>query len=453
MPVFDDDVFGSLFSSNSISGHVADDGLLGGRATSYAGLDDLISGFGRQQERAETTVSSEDPFAVFEKSSTTNSSVFETLDNLGKTSIRSPQSGSSPYETNATASDLFSKNYSHLSATNEAFFTIDDSPLFTMPSKAPPSLRPPPPPGTKLESYGTNNLGNKGKDQCSRTSTINPNGSVQMESVSQIDELEEFARGKPQPNGNDLVTKKANERKKKLDREKEARERDKNKLEKGRATEDRKNKQYSGANAGEKASAGSQQHKHTNSDDIFFPQTQSSGSANAAWQASSKTNFMDDLIFGFGGSASGEEFQEVEGESEDRRRARLERHQRTHERTKQALAEKQERDMQTQMEQEEKHRINETLDAEIRNWAAGKEGNLRALLSTLQYVLWPECGWQPVSLIDLITSAAVKKVYRKATLNLHPDKLHRATLQQKCIGEKVFDILKEAYNKFNAEEL
>lgn len=31
-------------------------------------------------------------------------------------------------------------------------------------------------------------------------------------------------------------------------------------------------------------------------------------------------------------------------------------------------------------------RIAETLDVEIKRWAAGKEGNLRALLSTLQYV-------------------------------------------------------------------
>lgn len=31
-------------------------------------------------------------------------------------------------------------------------------------------------------------------------------------------------------------------------------------------------------------------------------------------------------------------------------------------------------------------RISETLDFEIKRWAAGKEGNLRALLSTMQYV-------------------------------------------------------------------
>lgn len=31
-------------------------------------------------------------------------------------------------------------------------------------------------------------------------------------------------------------------------------------------------------------------------------------------------------------------------------------------------------------------RLAETLDFEVKRWAAGKEGNLRALLSNLQYV-------------------------------------------------------------------
>ena len=63
-------------------------------------------------------------------------------------------------------------------------------------------------------------------------------------------------------------------------------------------------------------------------------------------------------------------------------------------------------------------------------------------------VLWSECGWQPVSLTDLITGAAVKKVYRKATLCIHPDKVQQkgATLQQKYVAEKVFDLLKVLKN-------
>ncbi|KAL3721341.1 hypothetical protein ACJRO7_033779 [Eucalyptus globulus] len=170
---------------------------------------------------------------------------------------------------------------------------------------------------------------------------------------------------------------------------------------------------------------------------------------------SSTANLADDLSSLFGGAAPSREFQEVEGETEERRRARLERHQRTQERTAKALAEKNQRDLQTLKEQEERHRIAETLDVEIKRWATGKEGNLRALLSTLQYVLWPECGWEPVSLTDLIAAASVKKFYRKATLCIHPDKVQQkgANLQQKYIAEKVFDFLKEAWNKFNSEEL
>ncbi|KAJ9176716.1 hypothetical protein P3X46_011998 [Hevea brasiliensis] len=201
------------------------------------------------------------------------------------------------------------------------------------------------------------------------------------------------------------------------------------------------------------------------SSDPFFD-TQNRGGSEAARRtpvgvtssmkkASSTANIEDDLSLIFGATGTSGEFQQFEGETEERRRARLERHQRTQERAAKALAEKNQRDLQAQREQAERHRIAETLDVEIKRWAAGKEGNLRALLSTLQYVLWPECGWQPVSLTDLITAAAVKKVYRKATLCIHPDKVQQkgANLQQKYIAEKVFDLLKEAWNKFNSEEL
>ncbi|KAF2296689.1 hypothetical protein GH714_001243 [Hevea brasiliensis] len=117
------------------------------------------------------------------------------------------------------------------------------------------------------------------------------------------------------------------------------------------------------------------------------------------------------------------EFEEVEGESEERQRARLGQHQRTQDRVvSKAVADMNQRDLQIQQEQAEGRRIADKVDAEMKRWAAGKEGNMRALLSSLQHVLWPECGWEPVSLTDLITSASVKKVYRKATLCVHPDK-------------------------------
>ncbi|KAK2967891.1 hypothetical protein RJ640_012371 [Escallonia rubra] len=161
------------------------------------------------------------------------------------------------------------------------------------------------------------------------------------------------------------------------------------------------------------------------------------------------------FLFGMGVAPPSGEFEEMEGESEERRRARLNHHLRTQKRMAKALDEKNQRDLQTQREQEERHRLAETLDDDIKRWAAGKEGNLRALLSSLQDVLWPQCGWQQASLTDLITSISVKKVYYKATLCVHPDKVQQkgANLRQKYIAEKVFDLLKEAWNKFNAEEL
>ncbi|KAI3460561.1 hypothetical protein Pfo_017224 [Paulownia fortunei] len=190
-------------------------------------------------------------------------------------------------------------------------------------------------------------------------------------------------------------------------------------------------------------------------DDFFHEEKEpevkqtSSRSSFSTKKASSAKNKGNDFTSLFG------EFHEIEGEPVERRRARLNRHIRMNARMAEALAEKNQRDFQSQREQEEKRRLAETLDNDIKRWAAGKEGNLRALLSSLQQVLWPECGWRPVSLTDMITSESVKKVYKKATLYVHPDKVQQkgANLQQKYVAEKVFDLLKEAWNKFSADEL
>ncbi|CAM6010398.1 unnamed protein product [Sphagnum balticum] len=154
-------------------------------------------------------------------------------------------------------------------------------------------------------------------------------------------------------------------------------------------------------------------------------------------------------------TAFGDEFRETEGEPAERRRIRLEKHQRIEERAAKALEEKNQRDMALQMEQEERHRLAGNLDAEIRRWSMGKEGNLRALLSSLHLILWPECNWKPVSLTDLITAPLVKKAYKSAILCVHPDKVQQkgATVQQKYTAEKVFDLLKDSFAKFNANEL
>lgn len=97
----------------------------------------------------------------------------------------------------------------------------------------------------------------------------------------------------------------------------------------------------------------------------------------------------------------------------------------------------------------------ELLDEEIRLWSAGKETNIRLLLSALHHVLWPNSGWCSVPLTSLIESSLVKKAYQKARLCLHPDKLQQrgATAQQKYVAEKVFSILQDAWSAFISEDV
>lgn len=63
---------------------------------------------------------------------------------------------------------------------------------------------------------------------------------------------------------------------------------------------------------------------------------------------------------------------------------------------------------------------------QILDWIEGKERNIRALLSTMHTVLWEgETRWKPVGMADLVTPEQVKKVYRKAVLVVHPDKVKK----------------------------
>lgn len=185
------------------------------------------------------------------------------------------------------------------------------------------------------------------------------------------------------------------------------------------------------------------------------PQKTSSEKSTTIKKSPSASGIYDDLSSMFEEANIFEHFEEVEDESEERRNLRHGRIQRTRQRMLKAVMDMNQRDFQSQQEQEERRRIAESLDVEIKRWAAGKEGNMRALLSSLQLVLWPECGWEPVSLTDLITSGSVKKVYMKAILCVHPDKVQQkgASLEQKFTAEKVFDILQESWKKFGKEEL
>ena len=72
---------------------------------------------------------------------------------------------------------------------------------------------------------------------------------------------------------------------------------------------------------------------------------------------------------------------------------------------------------------DEKFALADVVDSRVSQWRAGKEGNLRALLSTLENVLWEDSGWKKVGMGDVLLPGKVKLVYMKGIAKVHPDKV------------------------------
>ncbi|GIJ85885.1 hypothetical protein Asppvi_004749 [Aspergillus pseudoviridinutans] len=101
---------------------------------------------------------------------------------------------------------------------------------------------------------------------------------------------------------------------------------------------------------------------------------------------------------------------------------------------------------------EEKFALGESVDARLTAWKGGKQDNLRALLASLDTVLWPEAGWKKVNMSELILPNKVKVQYMKGIAKVHPDKIPtNATTEQRMIAGAVFGVLNEAWDKFKAE--
>jgi tetratricopeptide (TPR) repeat protein len=70
-----------------------------------------------------------------------------------------------------------------------------------------------------------------------------------------------------------------------------------------------------------------------------------------------------------------------------------------------------------------RHELKDRVDARLGAWKSGKETNLRALLASLDNVLWPELGWKNVGMAELVANTQVKVRYTKAIAKVHPDKV------------------------------
>ncbi|OQD72730.1 hypothetical protein PENDEC_c019G03785 [Penicillium decumbens] len=101
---------------------------------------------------------------------------------------------------------------------------------------------------------------------------------------------------------------------------------------------------------------------------------------------------------------------------------------------------------------EEKFALSESVDARIAAWRNGKQDNLRALLGSLDTVLWAESGWKKINLSELVLPNKVKIHYMKGIAKVHPDKISTtATTEQRMISSAVFGTLNEAWDKFRVE--
>ncbi|GAA5885106.1 hypothetical protein JCM6882_007230 [Rhodosporidiobolus microsporus] len=99
-------------------------------------------------------------------------------------------------------------------------------------------------------------------------------------------------------------------------------------------------------------------------------------------------------------------------------------------------------------EDDARHALKDSVDAKILAWKGGKETNLRALIASLENVLWPELGWKKVGMHELVTDNGLKVRYVRAIAKVHPDKLNvnNTNVEQRMVAGLVFASLNEAWN-------
>ncbi|GIZ47310.1 hypothetical protein CKM354_001040500 [Cercospora kikuchii] len=101
---------------------------------------------------------------------------------------------------------------------------------------------------------------------------------------------------------------------------------------------------------------------------------------------------------------------------------------------------------------DEKFALTDQVEARLTNWKGGKADNLRALLQSLDGILWEGAGWKKVGMSDLVLPNKVKIIYMKAIAKVHPDKIAQdATTEQRMISAAVFSTLNEAWDKFKKD--
>lgn len=100
---------------------------------------------------------------------------------------------------------------------------------------------------------------------------------------------------------------------------------------------------------------------------------------------------------------------------------------------------------------EEEDVVRKLLEPKIKAWSEehGKKKQLRALLGSLQLILWQGANWKAVSLGDILDDSKCKRCYHKASRVVHPDKTHHLDAEKRFLAKRIFDALSQAKTEFD----
>jgi tetratricopeptide (TPR) repeat protein len=90
-----------------------------------------------------------------------------------------------------------------------------------------------------------------------------------------------------------------------------------------------------------------------------------------------------------------------------------------------AVQEMRDREKKKEAEETEKLLKEDQVNAQISVWKTGKDKNLRALLGSLELILWPGVQWKGVQMSELLDPKKCKITYMKAIAKVHPDKVKK----------------------------
>ncbi|CCE63205.1 hypothetical protein TPHA_0E01110 [Tetrapisispora phaffii CBS 4417] len=111
----------------------------------------------------------------------------------------------------------------------------------------------------------------------------------------------------------------------------------------------------------------------------------------------------------------------------------------------------QEQNKRTEKYEEEKEALYDVVEQKVNAWIAGKDDDIRHLLSRLQRIItWTQ--WNEVASSDLVMPKKVKITYLKAVAKTHPDKLpSNLDTESRMLAENIFSILSKNWEKFKVD--